>query len=69
MSLAESHAAGGEGREEGSGGDGEGMSQVKGEEGLLSGLSLSVIMMIQEGNSDFNGSFTQSPSGSLAFST
>lgn len=43
MSFAESHAAGGEGSEEGSGGDGEGISHVNGDGGLLSGLSLSVI--------------------------
>jgi hypothetical protein len=43
MSFAESHNADGEGREDGSGGDGGRISQVKGEGGLLSGLSLSVI--------------------------
>jgi len=32
ISLAESHVAGGEGREEGSGGDGEDISQLKGED-------------------------------------
>lgn len=43
MSFAESHDAGGEGKEDGSGGGGDGISQVKGEGGLLSSLSLSVI--------------------------